>query len=51
MLYIVRILIVVIASFDLASLLPATRSVIVPSFMAVAGDYKYQWHRVDNEGE
>ncbi|MDP2277261.1 MAG: cytochrome c3 family protein [Nitrospirota bacterium] len=29
----------------------AVRKALVPSFQAVDGDYRYQWHRVDNEKE
>ncbi|MFU8818488.1 MAG: cytochrome c3 family protein [Desulfurivibrio sp.] len=27
------------------------RKLVVPSFAAVDGDYRYQWHRVDNQQE
>lgn len=51
MLKIVKVLTIVIGVYCIAGLVPVARSVVVPSFKAVKGDYTYQWHRVANEAE
>jgi hypothetical protein len=40
----------IVAIVSLGGLIGA-RMIIAPSFSAVAGDYRYQWHRVANEQE
>jgi predicted CXXCH cytochrome family protein len=41
---------VLVACIGIAGLI-IVRRIIVPSFTAVDGDYKYQFHRVDNDNE
>ena len=51
MLQYLKVLVLVIAGFDIVGLIPVGTTIIAPSFKAVEGNYMYQWHRVDNESE
>jgi predicted CXXCH cytochrome family protein len=46
-----KTVLVALPILGLVGLVPFARSIIVPSFRAVDGDQRYQWHRVANEDE